>query len=91
MSTSTTTTLPAGTWELDVSHSSISFSVRHMMVSKVRGQFKDFTADIVTAEDPLASTVVRRRRSWPPSTPAMPGATSTSATTTSSTSRTTPR
>ena len=25
-----------------------------MMVSKVRGQFTDFTADIVTAEDPLA-------------------------------------
>jgi len=56
-STTTPTTLPAGTWELDAAHSSISFSVRHMMVSKVRGQFKDFTADIVTADDPLASTV----------------------------------
>ena len=52
-----TTTLPAGPWTLDAAHSSISFSVRHMMVSKVRGQFTDFTADIVTAEDPLASTV----------------------------------
>ena len=56
MSTSTTI-LPAGTWELDAAHSSVSFSVRHLMVSKVRGQFTDFTADIVTAEDPLASTV----------------------------------
>ena len=56
MSTSTTT-LPAGTWELDAAHSSVSFSVRHLMVSKVRGQFTDFTADIVTAEDPLASKV----------------------------------
>jgi polyisoprenoid-binding protein YceI len=56
MSTSTTT-LPAGTWELDAAHSSVSFSVRHLMVSKVRGQFTDFTADIVTAEDPLASRV----------------------------------
>jgi len=27
------------------------------MVSKVRGRFSDFTADIVTAEDPLASSV----------------------------------
>ena len=46
--------LPAGTWQLDAAHSSVSFSVRHMMVSKVRGQFTDFSADIVIAEDPLA-------------------------------------
>ena len=50
-STTATTSLPAGTWDLDVAHSSVSFSVRHMMVSKVHGQFTDFTADIVTAED----------------------------------------
>ena len=57
MSESTTTTLPAGTWTLDTAHSSVGFTVRHMMVSKVRGRFGDFSADIVTAEDPLESTL----------------------------------
>jgi polyisoprenoid-binding protein YceI len=53
----TTTPAPAGTWAIDSAHSSVGFSVRHMMVSKVRGRFTDFTADIVTAENPLDSTV----------------------------------
>lgn len=30
-------------WELDPAHSSISFSVRHMVVSKTKGHFNDFT------------------------------------------------
>ena len=55
MSESTTTTIPAGTWTLDPAHSSVGFTVRHMMVSKVRGRFTDFSADIVTAADPLQS------------------------------------
>ena len=37
-----------------------------MMVSKVRGRFTDFSADIVTAEDPLALDRRRDRRRWPP-------------------------
>ena len=53
----TTTTIPAGTWTLDTAHSSVGFTVRHMMVSKVRGRFGDFSADIVTAENPLESTL----------------------------------
>ena len=28
-----------GTWVLDPSHSEVTFSVRHMMISKVRGTF----------------------------------------------------
>ena len=32
--------LPApGTWEIDAVHSQVSFLVRHLMVSKVRGKF----------------------------------------------------
>jgi polyisoprenoid-binding protein YceI len=46
-----------GTWDIDASHSTVGFSVRHMMVSKVRGYFREFTGEIVTAEDPAASTV----------------------------------
>lgn len=37
-------------WNLDASHSNIGFSVKHMMVSKVKGQFDSFNADI-EAED----------------------------------------
>jgi polyisoprenoid-binding protein YceI len=50
-------TVPAGTWELDTAHTSVNFSVRHMMVAKVRGSFKSFHGAIVIAEDPLASSV----------------------------------
>jgi polyisoprenoid-binding protein YceI len=46
-----------GTWDMDPSHSTVGFSVRHMMVSKVRGYFRDFTGEIVTAEDPTQSSV----------------------------------
>src|SRR6516164_10649463 len=47
----------AGTWVVDPVHSEVSFVVRHMMVSKVRGRFDKFEGTIVTAEDPLASSV----------------------------------
>ena len=57
--TTTSTTIPgylAGTWDIDPVHSDVSFSVRHMMVSKVKGRFGKFSGQIVTAEDPSAST-----------------------------------
>jgi polyisoprenoid-binding protein YceI len=47
----------AGTWDIDAAHSSVGFSVRHMMVSKVRGYFTRFSGELVTAEDPAASSV----------------------------------
>ena len=47
----------AGTWTIDAVHSDVSFSVRHMMVSKVKGRFGTFEGTILTAEDPSASTV----------------------------------
>jgi polyisoprenoid-binding protein YceI len=46
-----------GTWDIDPSHSTVGFVVRHMMVSKVRGYVRDFTGEIVTAEDPTRSSV----------------------------------
>jgi polyisoprenoid-binding protein YceI len=58
--TSTATTIPgylAGTWDIDASHSDVSFSVRHMMVSKVRGRFGAFSGEIVTGETLADSTV----------------------------------
>jgi polyisoprenoid-binding protein YceI len=47
----------AGTWSIDPVHSEVGFSVRHMMVSKVRGKFKDFSGELVTSDSPLGSTV----------------------------------
>lgn len=47
----------AGTWKLDPTHSEISFSVKHLKISKVRGSFKTFDATIVTAENPADSTI----------------------------------
>ena len=47
----------AGTWDIDATHSTVGFSVRHMMVSKVRGYFREFSGEIVTAEDPTQSGV----------------------------------
>ncbi|KUP95354.1 YceI family protein [Thermobifida cellulosilytica] len=49
--------LPAGTWTIDAAHSEIGFSVRHMMVSKVRGRFEKFDATLTVPENPLESSV----------------------------------
>ena len=60
MTSSTTVQIPGyvvGTWDIDASHSTVGFSVRHMMVSKVRGYFREFSGEIVTAENPADSTV----------------------------------
>ena len=46
-----TTPLSVGTWAIDPAHSSIGFSVRHMMVSKVRGWFDTFSGAITVAAD----------------------------------------
>lgn len=49
--TTTTPVLAAGTWTIDSVHSDITFSVRHLGVSKVRGSFTDFNGEITIAED----------------------------------------
>ena len=38
--------MTASTWDFDKTHSSINFSVRHLMVSKVRGQFHDWSGTL---------------------------------------------
>ena len=55
--THTPTGYLTGTWDIDPIHSEVSFVVRHMVVSKVRGRFDSFEGVIVTAEDPLSSSV----------------------------------
>ena len=51
MTATSATQLTAGTWAIDPVHSSINFWVRHLMVSKVRGKFDNFSGAIVIAED----------------------------------------
>jgi polyisoprenoid-binding protein YceI len=50
--------LTPGRWMVDTNHSSIGFTIRHLGVSKVRGRFTRFDADVVVGET-LATTSVR--------------------------------
>ncbi|MCD9024267.1 YceI family protein [Cohnella silvisoli] len=43
-------------WNLDKSHSGITFSVRHMMITNVRGSFNDFDAVVTADTDNLSGT-----------------------------------
>jgi polyisoprenoid-binding protein YceI len=46
------------TWKVDPAHSSIEFSVKHMMITTVRGRFKDFSATArIDEDDPNRSAV----------------------------------
>jgi polyisoprenoid-binding protein YceI len=47
----------AGTYAIDPSHTHVGFSVRHLMVSKVRGAFTGVSGTIAIASDPLNSSV----------------------------------
>lgn len=47
----------AGTWVLDPTHSEVSFSVRHLAISKVKGSFESFTLQVITGENPLDTTL----------------------------------
>lgn len=51
------TGLRAGTWTIDPAHSEVSFTVRHLMVSKVRGTFRTFSGSL-TVDDDLAASAV---------------------------------
>ena len=47
----------SGTWVIDPAHTSIEFVARHLMVTKVRGRFTDFSGTIEIADDPTESKV----------------------------------
>jgi polyisoprenoid-binding protein YceI len=56
----TSTQIPGyvvGVWDIDPVHSDVSFTVRHMMVSKVRGRLATFSGEIVTSPEFSDSTV----------------------------------
>jgi polyisoprenoid-binding protein YceI len=43
--------VPAGTWKVDPSHSSVGFEVKHLMIATVRGRFREFEGTLEAAED----------------------------------------
>jgi len=52
MSTTTTSTaIPAGTWNVDPAHSKVGFAVKHMGIATVRGEFKQFAGTLEVGED----------------------------------------
>ncbi|MGH8995620.1 MAG: YceI family protein [Acidimicrobiales bacterium] len=47
----------AGTYKIDEAHTNVGFVVRHMAVSRVRGQFAKVDGTLVVGEDPTASSI----------------------------------
>src|SRR5437762_1611506 len=52
------TAMAFDTWQLDTTHSSITFSIRHLVISKVRGRFGKWTGS-VRSENDLAGSYVQ--------------------------------
>ena len=46
------------TWNIDATHSGIHFSIRHMVISKVRGRFGKYEANLRIDDDDLAKSSV---------------------------------
>lgn len=53
MSTTTTTStgVPTGTWNVDPAHSKVGFAVKHMGIATVRGEFGQFAGTLEIGED----------------------------------------
>jgi polyisoprenoid-binding protein YceI len=49
------------TWNIDLAHSGVSFSVRHMVISKVRGRFAKFNGKLELDERDLTQSKVEVR------------------------------
>ena len=48
----------ADTWQIDSSHTSVEFTVRHMMISNVKGQFQKTTGTITAnGNDPASAKI----------------------------------
>ncbi len=51
MSTTTISAIPTGTWSVDAAHSAVGFSVKHMGIATVRGEFNEFEGGLEIGED----------------------------------------
>jgi len=50
--------MSAHPWDLDISHSSVNFHVRHLMVSKVHGRFHNWSGTLLLDEDDITRSTV---------------------------------
>lgn len=51
MTTATKQLIPQGTWTADPGHSQVGFSVKHMGIATVRGDFSDFDGSLEVGDD----------------------------------------
>ncbi len=49
--------LTPGVWTVDTAHSTIGFTARHLMITKVHGRFADFDGSVTIPDNPLDSKV----------------------------------
>ncbi|PTL80528.1 YceI family protein [Vitiosangium sp. GDMCC 1.1324] len=53
--------MASATWNIDLTHSGIHFTVRHMVISKVRGSFRRFSGTVsLDEQNPAVSSVSAR-------------------------------
>ena len=45
-------------WKIDPTHSEIQFKVKHLMISKITGEFKKFDATVTTVGDDLSTAKI---------------------------------
>jgi len=58
MTEATPTTAPTHRWTIDPSHSSATFTVKHMMITNVRGEFQKLSGDVVYDPNKLEASKV---------------------------------
>lgn len=46
-------------WAFDPTHSEITFKVKHLMITNVKGEFKNFEASLVSDDDKLTNAVAK--------------------------------
>src|SRR4051812_8736471 len=50
--------MTAHPWDLDISHSSVNFHVRHLMVSKVHGRFHNWSGTLLLDDEDITRSTV---------------------------------
>jgi polyisoprenoid-binding protein YceI len=56
-----TTTAAKTKWQIDPAHSEITFKVKHLMISNVKGAFNEFSANIITTDDEFSNSAITAR------------------------------
>ena len=56
--TVSTLTFSQTTWTVDKSHSRVGFSVSHLVITDVEGNFKDYEAEITTTGDDFTKSII---------------------------------